>query len=389
MKVPTWLSIILLAFSLITLTACAFSDGDSVSEEDVDDRECIVNEENTEHRNTILYADRTIDFAWLIGSNRLVLGISAPQGQLNLLMLTVGSGNEYTYHHLLGDGFGPIYHPVASPHEQTVVFSAEQNPVEQGTNNSDWGIYRLDIDTNILTQLSQAKDQLLVAEWVPNSSFVTVMEGTGQDADYRNLSVDDSKEEVSIVYRNKGNFAWHFNGRDIIYAEHYEGNIYQINTLNGETTQLTNSEFCKYDPTWSPDGNAIAYISSDDGRDNLYLADAHGKNSRSLIQSEGEIPFTFSREYAWSPDGQQIAFSWLIVESYEKHTVEIYTINVDGSNMKQVTHTLEENESLPQWSPDGKRLAYLSYNEAERKTYINVLTLADGHLIRLDPFKNE
>lgn len=388
MKVSISLYIILLAISLITLTACVFTDKASDTG-DVSDRECEGNGENTEGSTSIFYADRKIDFAWLIDSNRLVVSIGHPQGQLNLLTLTDGTGIEYTYHHLLGDEFGPIYYPVASPHEQTVVFSVEQNFSEQDTDNSDWGVYRFDVDTNILTPLGQAKDQFYAAEWVPTGKYVTVIEGNGLDVDYRNLSVDGSEKEDSILYGNLGNFVWHTNGRDIIYAKHSEGNIYQINTLNGETTQLTNSVFCKEDPTWSPDGNTIAYISSDDGRPNLYLADAHGKNSRSLIQSEGEISFTFSREYAWSPDGQQIAFSWLIVESYEKHAIEIYTINVNGSNMKQLTYTPGENESSPQWSPDGKRLAYLSYDEVAEKTYINVLTLADGHLIRLGPLDTE
>lgn len=391
MKVTTrlFVSALSVIFLLITLAASSLIKETSFSGEDIDDRECESNEENTEHRNTIFYADRKIDFTWLIDSNQLAVSIGHPQGQLNLLTLTDGAGNESTYHQLLRDEFGPIYSPIASPHEQTIVFSVEQNFGEQDTGKSDWSIYRFDINTNTLTQLSQAKEQLLVVAWLPTGNYVTVMEGTGRDAVLRNLSVDGSKEEDPIAYRNSGNFFWHPNGRDSIYAEHYEGNIYQINTLNGEVTQLTNTVFCKYDPTWSPDGNAIAYISSDDGRDNLYLADAHGKNSRSLIQPEGEISFTFSREYAWSPDGQQIAFSWLIVESYEKHTIEIYTINVDGSGMKQLTYTAGENESSPQWSPDGKRLAYLSYNEAEQKTYINVLTLADGHLIRLDPLNTE
>ena len=61
-----------------------------------------------------------------------------------------------------------------------------------------------------------------------------------------------------------------------------------------------------------------------------------------------------------SPDGRTIAFTIGVVNKAENRTLtQIYTINVDGSNQKQLTSGDRSNSS-PRWSPDGKHIAYTS-----------------------------
>ena len=108
------------------------------------------------------------------------------------------------------------------------------------------------------------------------------------------------------------------------------------------------------------------------------MAKADGAEARSLIQFEGKV-----EQYDWSPDSQKIALSFLTIESYEKHNAEIYVLDFDGSNLRQLTQSEGENESSPQWSPDGKRLAFLSLVESEETVYLNILSLADGRKLRL------
>lgn len=72
---------------------------------------------------------------------------------------------------------------------------------------------------------------------------------------------------------------------------------------------------------------------------------------------------------SWSPDGQRIAFS-----SNRTGQFEIHVINRDGTDLVQVTNEVGD-KSYPTWSPDGKRLAFISRVEQESYSAIRIIDL--------------
>jgi Tol biopolymer transport system component len=104
------------------------------------------------------------------------------------------------------------------------------------------------------------------------------------------------------------------------------------------------------DPSWSPDGELIAYIRRTPGTatQNVWVMRPDGSDRRALTRQDGRA-FT----PAWSPDGTRIVFS----TNADSKVYELYTIGVDGKGLRQVVPTAGDNFE-PSWSPDGSTIAY-------------------------------
>ena len=105
------------------------------------------------------------------------------------------------------------------------------------------------------------------------------------------------------------------------------------------------------DPVWSPDGTKIAYTCSYGGDANIWIADADGSNPIQLTHHPH-----IDWDPDWSPDGSKIVFSH--DRDGDQAIFNIWTINVDGSNLAQLTFSNSGWESAAVWSPDGSKIAF-------------------------------
>ena len=105
-------------------------------------------------------------------------------------------------------------------------------------------------------------------------------------------------------------------------------------------------------PAWSADGAKLAYTRRlADGSDELYVANADGT---------GETRVTFNAvtdsHPSWSPDGTRILF-----DSVRAERADVFVINVDGTGETRLTSV--GLNYYPDWSPDGARIAWMSTRE--------------------------
>jgi len=116
-------------------------------------------------------------------------------------------------------------------------------------------------------------------------------------------------------------------------------------------------------PCWSPDGTKIAFSrwaeigNREDGAD-ICVIDQLGMITN--ITNTPSWGLLVAREWmpSWSQDGSKIAFAG----QYGEHWLvpwNIYVIDVDGSNMRQLTWSLYDS-MMPDWSPDGSSIVYAS-----------------------------
>jgi TolB protein len=135
--------------------------------------------------------------------------------------------------------------------------------------------------------------------------------------------------------------------------------------------QLTNNRDFDGEPTWSPDGQKIAFTSFRNGNKDIFVMDANGRNVIQLTTHEAD-----DLSPTWSPDGTKIAFT------SQRHgglnDTEIYLINPDGSGEEQLT-TNQFREYRPVWSPDGRKIAFI-LQEALFGEKLALLSLETGEI---------
>ncbi len=109
------------------------------------------------------------------------------------------------------------------------------------------------------------------------------------------------------------------------------------------------------DPTYAPNGSAIAFVTDWGGGVHIWVIGVDGRRLRQLT-SDLNLPVGKNRDLfpTWSPDGSLIAFTSNIAGRSS-----IWVVNADGSDRRQLT-TGPASDSTPAWSPDGSQLAFVS-----------------------------
>ena len=142
-------------------------------------------------------------------------------------------------------------------------------------------------------------------------------------------------------------------GKIIFYSKR-DGNfeIYTMNSDGSNQQRLTFNQADDLSPTWSPNGQQIAFHSyrDDDRNPEIYVMAADGSNQRNLSNHP-----RIDADPDWSPDGSQIAFtSNRNVD--ENQFLDIFVMDADGGNVQQVTKS--GFAQGPRWSPDGEWILF-------------------------------
>lgn len=120
----------------------------------------------------------------------------------------------------------------------------------------------------------------------------------------------------------------------------------------------------------------IAFTASEEGRRDVWLINADGSGEYNLTR---ELPNVFAEAPVWAPDGQSIAFDGLIGVS-ETRDIMLVTLGPGDPEQFQLTD-LPGYDCYPSFSPDGKRLVYMSERDNNRDLYI--MDLEGNDLVRL------
>jgi dipeptidyl aminopeptidase/acylaminoacyl peptidase len=150
-----------------------------------------------------------------------------------------------------------------------------------------------------------------------------------------------------------------------------DADVWLVAAAGGTPVRLTTAKKSDAQPRWSPDGRTLAFVSARGERPQLWIINPFGGEAEQLTESKGGVS-----AFQWSPDGMRIAFvaqrdltsdeerkqkekDDAIVFDREFRVSRLFVVDVATRAAKEVARG-DVQVSDPQWSPDGRRLAWSS-----------------------------
>lgn len=150
--------------------------------------------------------------------------------------------------------------------------------------------------------------------------------------------------------------SWSPDGNEVAYVsfETSRPAIYRQNLRTGAREQLTNFKGLNNSPVWSPDGNSMAMVLSKDGNPDIYLMNLRSKTLKRLTQH-----YAIDTEPTWMPDGKSILFT-----SDRGGRPQIYRYDLMSGKTTRVTFEGSYN-ARARVAQDGRNVALVHQNNGQ------------------------
>jgi TolB protein len=213
----------------------------------------------------------------------------------------------------------------------------------------------IDIESKVRTVVYAAPEHFEAPNWTRDGAFFLF----NQDGRLYRLPVIGGKPEVidtGFAVRCNNDHGISPDSKLIAISDQSQDDhksiVYTVPFGGGAPHRITQNS-PSYWHGWSPDGSTLAFVGERNGDFDIYSIPAAGGTETRLTTAKG---LDDGPEY--SPDGKYIYFN-----SVRTGIMQIWRMRPDGSEQEQITHD-DFNDWFPHISPDGKWMVILSYEKS-------------------------
>ncbi len=208
-----------------------------------------------------------------------------------------------------------------------------------------------------LSDLSQAWHNAVRAQHLPDTAITHPASAIAQTTVSRERSTGRlhvspalSPDGTEVAYFSEaGSFSV-----DLYLADVQTGAVKRRLVKGAFSANFESLRFLNSVGAWSPDGKLFAFPAQHGGRDDLVVFDVQ----RRKVDRRIKVPIAGLTNPTWSPDGRQLVFTGL-----DGGVSDLFLVNFDGTNLHRLTND-RHADLHPAWSPDGKTIAFVTDRSA-------------------------
>lgn len=177
-----------------------------------------------------------------------------------------------------------------------------------------------------------------------NPTSASVAQITSGDINCSSPAYNPATDRLAFTYRTR------YDANSWTKGDIYTLSFNNVNALSPVTQSATVEEFS---PSFTPDGSVVCYQSKSSNSGEIWTKNL--KTNETILLGSGMMPQV-------SPDGSKIVFCRYKTGDYSSPS-SVWVMNIDGTNVTELSSNPNQRMFNPSWSPDGRRIVYQAANK--------------------------
>lgn len=256
--------------------------------------------------------------------------------------------------------FGRIGNVEVSPNKEDILYHVTYVDIERNKTNTE--IFTMKVDGSEKKQLTFTNEHESNAQWINNGEEIAFLKNKDGSKQLWKMSADGSgMEQISDIEGGIEGFTYSLDGKKVMYIKNIKSGktvVDRYPNLPEATGKIVDELMYKHWDHWVEKIPHTFYATIDNGQLTNHIDLLEGEPYEAPL-----LPFGGTEAIAWSPDSKSIVYTSkkMTGKAYAESTnSDLYLYSLENKTTENITEGMMGYDVNPQFSPDGKQIAWLS-----------------------------